>query len=895
MAAAKTLKEYLKDWFKVYHLHMAPEPIRKQLEKIHGDDFDVVTEDTQQAYRDMIEATTPLAPFPYDKDIAIHVGNIDRLRGISGLSPQDFDRLYKLGDTYKFTVNSDADRDTYLRVFSPKLGEKIYWNDLTSGGQKLYFNKITGKLDDQPLPKISEMSEAEQRRFYRIIRTTLRNINDNKPEYIDPASPPRVAAFLGNGKAFTEFRLTGIAGEMADDKLKEFATLITGGEYTRKNGTNVSYQADEILAQKLEDTLGSRLGTDYSISEFMSDLKKSPIRQKALNFVPALMSTLGGWINSYASELSQESKTKLSTIFGDSENMEKITRAASQEGEAIDEQLFQQFLDPRVHDTLLKALYDPTKPDRKSGFANDFEKHGGGPAIINPMQIAINRFKYDHLTGTYKKQDVLTVTQRWKKGWEDWTEEHVIKLWKRNLRHNYVEPLAKPVVDALCKAEVSPTKGLKGILEKRSDIEKKLEGGASPGSLDGFKFLCDTLQKISNAGDMKKAFEGGLKNGKQCEAIAKEIMKAALANVPVTGTVIEKAKIALETLAVMRYDTFSSARGAEIQKSIMSADFLKDASFMKQKGVGFVLGAAQKTFNVGLTGAFWLTTAIRNTIQHSRGKMKESEVNQLVGSMQKIEENAKDNMTVESATEDLETAKRALLEFEQQLGYSSGGFKTKLDQMEKLKTESQEQLDEDDQFSEYRNQKVLVDQFIAGTIQYDDLPDEVVQYANYYVQQKVGAIAMGSLSKDDIMKRYGQILTDILKNALSATQVQFLQGQVNVAEQWLTNNGGPHLKEYYRLQSSVNISQDGYDYQMLKRKQRLERMTEHNDGFDPSNEADSARTLMHFWNACNGYDFGLKVNDYNFFKKYEHQSKKTQFNLLLNQRLGKFDPHSYAA
>jgi hypothetical protein len=873
---------------------MAPEPIRKQLEKIHGDDFDVVNEETQESFRAMIEATTPTAPFPYDKDIAIHAGNIDRIRGISGLSAEDFDKAYQLGDTYKFTVSDANSRDTYLRVFSPKLGEKIYYNDLTSGGQKLYFNKISGNLDDRPLPKIYEMSEAEQRRFYRIVRTTLRNINDNKPEYTDPASPPRVATFLGKGKAFTEFKLTGIAGEMADEKLKEFATAITGGEFTPKGKNPVQYKADEILAQKLEDSLGPRLGADYSVSEFMEDLKKSPIRQKALNFVQPLMTILGGWINSYASELSQESKTKLSGIFGDSENMEKITRAASQEGELIDEQLFQQFLDPRVHDNLLKALYDPSKPDRKSGFASEFEKHGGGPAIINPMQIAIDRFKYDHLTGTYKKKDVRTFSQKIKKGWEDWTEEHVIKLWKRNLRHNYVEPLAKPVVDALCKAEVSPTKGLAGILEKRADIEKKLEGGASPGALDGFKFLCDTLQKIAGADDMKNAFNGGLKNGKQCEAIAKEIIKAALANVPVTNTVLEKAKVALETLAVMRYDTFSSARGAEIQKSLLSADFLKGTKVMESPGAKIVFGAAQKLFNYGLTGAFWMTTAIRNTIQQARGKMDESEIAELVGAMDKIQENADENMTVESAAADLETAKRALAEFEQKLGYSPGGFKTKLDQQEKIKTESREQLDEDAQFDEYRDQQKIVDDFNKGKIQYDALPDKVVQYANHYVQQKVGAIAMNNLPNEDVIKRYGPILVEILKYALSPAQHTSVKGQFNVADKWLTDDAGPHLKEYYRLQAGVNIATDGYDYQMLKRKQRLERKTEHNDAFDPHNEVQAARTLMHFWNACNGYDFGLNINDYNFFKKYEHQSQKTQFNVMLNARLGKFDPNSYS-
>ncbi len=598
--ADKTLKEYLKDWFKIYHLHMMPEPIRKQLEKAQGDDdFDVISPETLKYYQE-------------------------------------------------YTGND-----------SLKVGERIYYNSLLSGPQILYFNKKTGKIDDRPLPKITLMNEAEQMRLYRTIRTTLRNINDNKPEYIDPASPPRVAAFLGKGKAFQEFKLHGSSGDMADEKLKTFAAFVTGDSYK-----GVSYPGDDILYQKLENALASRLGEDYSVSQFLADLKGEPIRQKALNAVPELIDRLSSWIFGYGSELSPELKDKLQAMFGNSEQIEKIARAVNQEGEPIDPLQFQQFLDPRVHDTLLKALYDPSKPDRKSGFAKDFEKHGGGTAIIKPMQIAIDRFKYDHLSGTYKKRDVRTFSQKLKKDWEDWSEAHVVKLWQRNLRHNYLEPKAKPVVDALCKAEVSPTKGLKGILDKRADIKKKLEAGASPGSVNGFDFLCDTIEKINNAGDMKNAFNGALKNGKQCEAIAKEVIKAALANVPVTNTTLENAKIALETIAVMRYDVFSSARGKEIQKSMMGANFLDGASFMKNDGVKFIFNAAQKMFNFGMTGAFWATTMVRNTVQHSRGKIDESQIKSLVGSMDKIQENSDENMTVESAKADLETAEKELAEFE---------------------------------------------------------------------------------------------------------------------------------------------------------------------------------------------------------------------------------------
>ncbi|MDR0726740.1 MAG: hypothetical protein LBF37_01620, partial [Rickettsiales bacterium] len=310
--AGLSLKAFLKDWYRAHHFYMMPPAKRAQwLDMMGEDDYDVVTEETQDRFRDLMQSATATPPPAYDKDITIHAGNIDRIRAISGLP--NFDDLYKAGDTYKFNVNNAATRDTYLRVFSPKLGDRFYYNDIRSGGQKSWGDKKSGLLLDRPYPDISVMDDAEIARFYTIVRTTLRNISDNKPEFPDPDNPPKVANFLGGGKAFEEFAIA--SGGNADKKLKAFAKIAS---------------SDPILMETLRNHLASRFGADYTVDTFIADLADDKIRARALNRVPILMAVLKEWNSTY-STVDASIKTKVMGVFGNSDDMDAVIRETDQE------------------------------------------------------------------------------------------------------------------------------------------------------------------------------------------------------------------------------------------------------------------------------------------------------------------------------------------------------------------------------------------------------------------------------------------------------------------------------------------------------------------------------------------------------------------------------------
>ncbi len=213
----------------------------------------------------------------------------------------------------------------------------------------------------------------------------------------------------------------------------------------------------------------------------------------------------------------------------------------------------------------------------------------------------------------------------------------------------------------------------------------------------------------------------------------------------------------------------------------------------------------------------------------------------------------------------------------------------KLDYFENVKSRVDEELLEDSKYDDERNFVQELEEFIVGNITWDGLSKTLKQYLQYEMRQN------SVLDIIDIVRSLKKDFEDRLNgNALPANTRKFKEYRRDVANKYF-DKVKDLLPEYYRLSASVNIAKDGYGYQTAKRGDRLEKMTEHNDGSDPNNEIQAAKTLTYFWNACNGYDFGLNINDYNFLKKYEHKSQKAQFNKMVNERLGKFDPYSLAA
>lgn len=185
---------------------------------------------------------------------------------------------------------------------------------------------------------------------------------------------------------------------------------------------------------------------------------------------------------------------------------------------------------------------------------------------------------------------------------------------------------------------------LKKSWKKKDAIIKRVEA-KSPISKKSFEFLFEALEYIKSSGEMDKALQGALKNGCQAEELAFEIIKYAISKRKVSD-----AKGALEVLAVMHYDTLSSAHWEKFKGAQGAILGDKDFSFNKNnEAMSVITNAIDKTFYTGINGLFWLGVMTRNLIQHGRGKMSPDNLGRMSSVPDKINADGDEIKNLESA------------------------------------------------------------------------------------------------------------------------------------------------------------------------------------------------------------------------------------------------------
>ena len=178
----------------------------------------------------------------------------------------------------------------------------------------------------------------------------------------------------------------------------------------------------------------------------------------------------------------------------------------------------------------------------------------------------------------------------------------------------YFSPNAKNIVAAIHKAKVKPTDGIKGVLDKASDIEKGLLY-KSPKATDHFKWLTKTMGELSNT--MPKAFEGALRNGRQMHAIIEEMIMIA-----VRDGKVDEAKTAMEVLSVIKYGYTTSKIMEALGKENLSIFSDGKLSWNKNEGMALVTKALDKSIKTAFMGIGYGITMVGNAINLSGSKFR---------------------------------------------------------------------------------------------------------------------------------------------------------------------------------------------------------------------------------------------------------------------------------
>lgn len=217
-----------------------------------------------------------------------------------------------------------------------------------------------------------------------------------------------------------------------------------------------------------------------------------------------------------------------------------------------------------------------------------------------------------------KISDVLTPFQQLQKWVSDTYDDTIKKYEELRGASIFRRKEAKDIFKAIDKNKIKPKDGLKAILDKKADIEKKLD---NPVARQHFKWFTEVMETVS--AKMPKAVEGAWKNATQMKAVINQIILKATDPKNDDPHAIEKAESAMEIMTAMKYGLLTS----KVMDAINGTDFKifsdKDLSWNKNNdAIQFVTKAFDQSIKAAFKGVGYTVTIIRNKIMMSGMRFK---------------------------------------------------------------------------------------------------------------------------------------------------------------------------------------------------------------------------------------------------------------------------------
>ncbi len=761
-------------------------------------------------------------------------------------------------------------------------GEYVFLDDKRTAAQKGWANPKTGELATE-LPE-PDLSDEDWEYFYRLCRTAIRRINDMRADLLrnDPdKNPLPIDKWFGskNLKAFSAQEVK----PATKDKLKQFAELV-------------------VKSPRLKNKLMDSFSSEYSLDTFLADLIDMDYSRNSQHTIPKIQTIIrilpgivrpeyDFKIGDYKNSLDDETIAGISRIFLKSEydpdsgldmdNLEyefdEMSAELDPANESINEMQLRQFKDPSVYKEILKALYAPDKSEKKSPFNTQFA-NAGGSEITGYMSEIVTGNNYEsganELVPKFEKE--LNITEQISEKIDDFKSEHLKRLTDRSARHIYIEPNAKGIVDAIVKEKIAPTDGLEKILEKKDAVTKRVQA-KMPGAKKACDFLFDALSYIKSSGDMDKALAGALRNGSKAEAIAFEIIKYAIAK-----RKVNEAKAALEVLAVMRYDAFSSAHWNELNKTEFNLFGDKKLSWNKNDTMAMVNGAVDKTIKFGINGAFWIGVLARNWIQFGRAKMSTDDVSRMETAMAKIQADSDEFKNLDRAKLEHEEVHGRLNDAKKEFGYAM----ILRDERNALETEIaalESELPAAKKDADAARYPKLIDAIDAKKTAMAEIDAQLSPHAGEFAKFDKLVADMADV-EEQIKSAKGELSTAADDAAIAAAHkklktLDLKRGALRVKQEIYNHQ----KQDYLDLEKEDRVSTELLQRLQSAADRGMAKETESKPYNAPKSDVENMQMLMAFWNAANGFVDGLDVNSYNVFRNIKTVRKEANLQKLFNQ------------
>ena len=429
-----------------------------------------------------------------------------------------------------------------------------------------------------PDPAANGMTDAEWDKLFNALRDAFQAMNANRSKFKeDKKTTEFLDDWFGPGKLFTNAQ----PSPAAQAQIPALIRLLQAHERTLAMKLQQWNLVDsDFTYQKLVDGLtGGKYKTDPAFQEKLTQVARYLTYYTNGTNDPALQAEIGV------------------QNFSDIENGFQDNSVSAPRRDYL----------KGNYDILLRTLYTNKK-------AYDVFKQYDNGKISKQLAKAIEKTDYTNKDSKDyvppKRTDELTLGQQISNWWGDTYADVLEKFVKLRGDQMFIKPEAQTIVGAIHGAKIKPTDGLKGVLDKAGDIEKKLQY-KSPKAVEAFQYFVKTMKDLQST--MPKAFEKALSHGSQRRALVEEMVMTA-----VRDGKKEQAKIAMEILSVIRYGWTTSKTMDALAKENLSIFSDPSLSWNKTEGIKFVTTAFDKSLKTAFMGVGYAITIAGNKI-HARG------------------------------------------------------------------------------------------------------------------------------------------------------------------------------------------------------------------------------------------------------------------------------------
>jgi len=176
------------------------------------------------------------------------------------------------------------------------------------------------------------------------------------------------------------------------------------------------------------------------------------------------------------------------------------------------------------------------------------------------------------------------------------------KYFSKSARKN-MPGIARTIFDEIEAAKIKPTNGLKGLLEKSEEIQKKLPAAAEA----QFKIIITALKSLSHTDHFAKALKSG------------RAMRALIEDLAEYGSENEKAFEGMKQLQFilhgLSYGPNTSSIRGKLKENPLTLFSDPRMSWNKNEGLRFMARATDKVLNLGFMAVFNIANYAKNKIR----------------------------------------------------------------------------------------------------------------------------------------------------------------------------------------------------------------------------------------------------------------------------------------